>query len=530
MLRAALHQQSMLEVKPDEIGLADNAFERHLPRLIPRLVSVEDFKDFYAEGLGGGSRCPLVLVGMLLLQNRYNVSDRELIARCRRDLGWRYALGLGPGEPPPGQATVQRFRAKLRKLKSAGFLHACSLKLAEGDGLVEDVELQAVDSTNTDCRGAVIDTFNLVAAGVRTVINGVARWKGTAANTLAAQWELSRYMTRSIKGAAGIDWSDEKARNALITEEIQDADRVPGLVEGLGPELPAEVSEALELLALVAHQDVEKLDDATYRVARGTAKGRIISITDPEARHGRKSSAKRIQGFKTHVMGTIRSQLVTSVHITNAGTHDALPTLDLIKQAGAHGLKPQEAVADAAYGTGANLRACEAHGVSILTKQGASSHKDSLPKRAFDINLKDMRVTCPAGETTERYTLVKDGAGSGQRVPKFHFDKETCQECALRATCSSQTRKGRNRVLMLSVYEAELQRTKTFNASPRAGEVLRSRSAIERLISHLVRMGMRRARYFGMHMVQFQAHMVAAAYNVQRYITLMAARPHPAPR
>jgi hypothetical protein len=36
-------------------------------------------------------------------------------------------------------------------------------------------------------------------------------------------------------------------------------------------------------------------------------------------------------------------------------------------------------------------------------------------------------------------------------------------------------------------------------------------------------MGMRQARFFGMAMVKFQAFMTAAAYNLQRYMTLAAA-------
>ena len=61
------------------------------------------------------------------------------------------------------------------------------------------------------------------------------------------------------------------------------------------------------------------------------------------------------------------------------------------------------------------------------------------------------------------------------------------------------------------------------NARPEEKTVLRARSAIERLIAHLVRMGMRQARFFGLPMVRFQAFMTAAAYNLQRLITLAAA-------
>lgn len=530
MLRGSLYQQSLLEVDPDEIRLPEDAFERHLPDLVTRLVSMDDFRGFYSENEGAGTRCPLMLTAMLLLQFRYDVSDRELIERCRRDLGWRYAIGLEVGEQPPGQATLQRFRTKLFEFKGSDFLHRSSLELAKAEGLLDDSELQAVDSTNTDCRGAIIDTFNLVAAGIKTAVRSVARCLDMAADELAKQWELSRYMARSVKGQVSIDWNDEAARNALLTEEVRDAQRLPQLVDELSLTLPSEVTEALELLARVSLQDVKELEDGTYRIAKGTAPGRVISMTDPEARHGRKSSSKVISGFKTHVLGTIGSQFVTGIEITDAGVHDAQPTPKLIEQAEAHGVKPTEAVGDAAYGTGANVRACQEEGVAILTKMATPSHKDSLPKSSFDIDLEAIRVTCPNGTTTERYTMVKAGDGSGERAPKFHFDKETCQLCPLRMTCCSPTRNGRNRTIMLSTHEQEIQAIKAFNASSRAEAVLRSRSAVERLISHLVKMGMRTARFFGMHRVQLQAHMVAAAYNLQRLITLtVKRRPRPVP-
>ncbi len=528
MLRSSFFQFSMLAVDPDKIGLAENAFERHLPKILPMLLSLEDFKGFYSEGEGAGSCCPLMLSAMLLLQFRYNVSDRRLIERCNRDLGWRYAIGLEAGEKPPSQPTLQRFRSKLFEIKGSDYILRCTLELAKSKGLVDDCDLQAVDSTNTDCRGAVIDTFNLVSTGIKTVVRTVARCLGVRADELAKKWDVSQYMARSIKGQVSINWNDESERNELLTQEIQSAQRLPKLIDSLKITFPPEVAESLEMLQKVSLQDVEQLEDGSYRVAKGTVPDRIISMTDPQARHGRKSSSKVINGFKTHVIGTIESQFVTGIEITDAGVHDAQPTPKLIAQADANGLKPSQAVGDAAYGTGANLRTCQEKGVAILTKMAAPSHKGSLPKSAFDIDLAGMRVTCPAGKSTERHTLVKAGDGSGEKVSKFHFDIETCQSCQLKAICCKKTMTGRNRTIMLSTYEAEIQATKAFNASPRAKEVLRSRSSVERLISHLVKMGMRTARFFGMHRVKLQAHMVAACYNLQRFITLMVnGKPQP---
>jgi hypothetical protein len=531
MLRTRLYQVSMMEVDPDEIRLAMDSFERQLPDLVPRLVSLPDFDEFYTPDNGAGTRCPLTLTAMLLLQFRYNVTDQELVERCRRDLGWRYATGLTVGEEPPGQATVQRFRAKLLALKGPDFLHQCVLKLAVSSGLIEDTALQAVDSTNTDCRGAVTDTFNLVANGIQCVVKAVARCLGVDARELAKKWKLTWYMHRSVKGHLLTDWTDEDARNELITEEIKAANRLSQLVVDLQVAPSSEVTEALDLLDRVARQDVEKLKDGSYRIAKGTAPGRIISITDPEARHGRKSSSKVINGFKTHLIGTIKSQFVTAIAVTDASTHDAKPTPVLIAQAEKSCLKPGELVGDMVYGTGANIRACQKKGVIIRTKMGTPSQKDSFPKTAFQIDLDAMRVTCPGAQSADRYTWVKADTKSDELVANFHFDKQACQNCGLRDRCCRDTREGGHRIVKLSAYERELQMTKAFNQTVRSAEVLRSRSSIERLISHLVKMGMRTARFFGMRMVQFQAYMVAAAYNLQRTITLMISQkggiPHP---
>ena len=528
MLRSTFYQISLLSVDPDEIKLEKDSFERALPDLLPRLVSLDDFREFHPSTMGAGTCCPLVLTAMLLLQFRYNLTDEALIARCIRDLGFRYALGLPRWKGPPRISSFRRFRAWVRVAKGPEWLFRLSLTLPKEAGLIEDADLQVVDSTNTDCRGAICDTYNLIAAAIGAVVREVARHRGRTAESVAKQWGLSQYMGRSIKSAVDIDWSDESDRNALVTMEVRDADRLPRMISGV-IKRDADVSAALEFLAKVAHQDVEQLPDGTYKIAKGTASGRIVSQTDQEARHGRKSASQPITGFKTHVLGTVESLFVTGIMMTDAGVHDSIPTPDLLAQAAESGLKPTRALGDGAYGTGPNLRACAQMGVELLTKQGAAN-RGGLTKRDFEIAPDAQSVTCPAGHTSTKHTLIKnrDGAknadGSDVRVPSFKFSKAVCKGCPLAAQCGKNV-ETEGREIVFNANEAELQAIKHFNATPESKPLLRRRCAIERLLSHLVRMGMRQARFFGLHMAQFQAFMTAAAYNLQRFITMSTARP-----
>jgi hypothetical protein len=522
VLCSHFYQQSLLDVDPDELRLPRGSFERGLRAAIPKLITLDDFRELHPSAEGAPTCDPLVLTAMLLLQFRYGMADEELITACRCDLRLRYALGLEKGQAPPSSASLKRFRSAVREKKGSDWLWKLSLKLPIQSGMVRPDELQGADSTNTDCRGAVIDTFCLIATAIRQVVITAALALGRDVRELARTWAATRYLARSVKGQAAIDWSDEAARNGLLTTEIADVERIAGLVEKAGVGMPSDVTEAIGLMRQVAMQDVEKLPDGTYRIARGTVSGRIVSITDPEARHGRKSASKSITGFKMHLTGTLDSQFVTGIVITDASIHDAAPTPDLIKQADSVGLKPTELAADAAYGTAANRAACTELGVTIHAKLPTPSHQ-GFTKREFKIDLQKMTVTCPNRQTVATTTMVADPTGTGQRVPQFRFPPETCKACPLREKCSTSTARGEGRKIILHPHEKELQAAQVDNTKPETKAALRKRSAIERLISHLVRMGMRQARFFGLHMAQFQAYMTAAAYNFQRYFTLVAA-------
>ena len=63
----------------------------------------------------------------------------------------------------------------------------------------------------------------------------------------------------------------------------------------------------MALLALVAGQDeVEPAEgsdgtDGRWRITRRTAPDRVVSVTDPDARHVHKNRTRHQEGFKAHV-------------------------------------------------------------------------------------------------------------------------------------------------------------------------------------------------------------------------------------
>ena len=70
----------------------------------------------------------------------------------------------------------------------------------------------------------------------------------------------------------------------------------------------------LALLARLLMQDIERREDGT-RLKQGVSSDRIVSVHDPEMRHGRKSARRRFDGHKAAIAVDPESQLITAADV-----------------------------------------------------------------------------------------------------------------------------------------------------------------------------------------------------------------------
>ena len=96
-------------------------------------------------------------------------------------------------------------------------------------------------------------------------------------------------------------------------------------------------ADAVALLALIAGQDVELVDEGSdpprWRIAKRVAPDRVISTVDPDARHAHKTRSRHQDGFKAHVAVEPETGIFTAGRLTRAsgpGTSDAALVGDLL--------------------------------------------------------------------------------------------------------------------------------------------------------------------------------------------------------
>ena len=208
-----------------------------------------------------------------------------------------------------------------------------SLRLARQSGYLKKRGMRvALDTTYILGRGAVKDTYNLLADGIVKLLRALAAVANIAVGEWAEGQGYERYFGSSIKGEATIDWSDRKARRKLLGEIVADADRLLELARQAWVELPEDsvqrqsIVDGAELLGQLLLQDVERKsgdgDDAHADAADdgvsirdGVSKDRMLSVHDPELRHGHKSSRRRFNGHKAAIVVDTDSQLITAVDV-----------------------------------------------------------------------------------------------------------------------------------------------------------------------------------------------------------------------
>jgi transposase len=478
----------------------------------------EAFAGLYVLDNGRPSVPPSLLAVALVLQTYEGVSDEEAKQRADYDLRWKVALGVELDARPFAKSTLQEFRAQLIVHEEQAAIFQASLELAKRRGKFrtkagEKRQLKAaLDTTNILGRGAVKDTYNLLGDGIVKLARVLARLAGQPLGAWAAEQGYGRYVGQaSLKGTAEIDWGGAEQRRRFLGEIVSDADRLLEQARvvrsGLEPGSPAEATlvEAAGLLSRVLVQDVERRDDGPA-LKQGVAKDRLLSVHDPEMRHGRKSASKRFDGHKAAVAVDTDEPLIVAVDVLAGNAPDAEGALALVEQAETNtGCEVDETLGDCAYGSGETRQAFAEAGRTLVAKVPNPSNQGCFPKAAFVLDLETTSATCPAGQTTQDFRPSPTGGG------QFRFAAAGCAACPLRAQC---VRGVGGRTVSVHPQERLLQEARAFQASPAFADYRRRRQMVEHRIARLVQLGIRQARAVGTPKVLFQLLMAAAVANL----------------
>ncbi|MFB6374798.1 MAG: transposase [Bradymonadaceae bacterium] len=204
----------------DENELQEMGLYGRMAKYGSDLFDDEDFAHLYDTENERPSTPPSLLARARLLQHYEDISEREVVRRCKYDLRWKVALGLDlqTTENPFARTTFQAFRYRLTMHDEEGLVSEKSIERARKVGLLEDELEVALD-----------------------------------VEQLAETHEVSRHLTSdSIKGSELVDWDDEEAVDDFLAGLLEDAYRVVELARESGAG-----GAEIELLERIIDEDVD---------------------------------------------------------------------------------------------------------------------------------------------------------------------------------------------------------------------------------------------------------------------------------
>ena len=452
------------------------------------------FEDLFG-GRGRRSVPGSVVATVMVLQALEGLSDREAIGRLRCDIRWKAAAGLSLVDGGFHPTVLTLWRARLRNSEAPERIFDAVRRVVDQTGVLSGRTRRVLDSTVLDDAVVTQDTVTMITSQIGRCRRLIPQARGVV---LSHDYETG--------GKPWCDWSDPESRSELINRLVTDGLAVLEAVRDI--DLDSEQSEAVGLLGVVVGQDVEPDPDRAgrWRIARRVASDRTISVVDPQARHGRKTSSQRRDGYKAHIVAEPETGIVTGCEITSATAPDGATGVGMLED------EPgSEVIADSAYGSG-HVRAALAEAGHVTTikpipqRPNPRLGADQFTRDDFVIDPEQGHVTCPAGNTAT--------IGSTGRV-RF---RAVCGDCSYRSRCTTSKT---GRWLQIHPHHRLLDRARQRWKQPQTvARYNRWRPSVERIIAHIVARGNRKLRYRGIEPNRQQLHTRIAAINLRRLINL----------
>ena len=313
---------------------------------------------------------------------------------------------------------------------------------------------------------------------------------------------MSVVAAKSVKSALDVDWRLPDAREKALQVLLDQFERIQSWLRAQVPPLDdqPEVAKALELVHQLVEQDTEpdpepSTDGPRRRIRRGGG-DRIVSLSDLDMRHGRKSKTKLFVGYKRHVIADADIPgLVVGVHLAPANRREFDACEPLLASAERQGLVVTEVHADRGYLPSPELHERRRQGLVLISKPPTPQRRPGrFSKQDFDVLADGARVRCPGGHTVD---VVNRQAA---------FPRKGCAGCALADRCLPKS--GR-RTVRLHEHELFYRQMAAELSTPAGRQQRRERVRVEHVLARFGAVQGSKARYRGLDKNLFHAKAVA---------------------
>ena len=393
-----------------DILIEQNNFWRQLKDIVDFSFVYDELKDKYSSTMGRKAEDVIRMFKYLLLKNYYKLSDRDLIARTKTDMLFKYFLDYLPEEVnliDPSLLTVFR-RERLSNKENEeetstnlmDKLIAKTVEIALSEGLIEVKNKIIQDSTHTNAMYQHISPREELIRQAKELRKSVYKIDETMHDKMPKKRENSGLLEDQI------EYTKELLN--LLKEDVRFAI------------IPA-IKEKMNLLE-------ETMSDTEYEIEYSK---------DKDAKLGHKTADTSFFGYKTHIAMT-PERIITAATITTGEKHDGKELQKLVEKSQANGIEVEAVIGDGAYSEKENIEYCEEKNIKLASKLSKKiTHGQREKSEEFEFNKDAGMYVCKAGHMAIKKGKqgTKYGMHGDTRVECYYFDVEKCRHCPYKNGC-----------------------------------------------------------------------------------------------
>jgi hypothetical protein len=499
--RKQLLEQSWAELFRNEI----------LPELPVHLLA-----SHFNEKSGRPTKELYAMLGFMVLQQMFDLTDEEAVTQFAFNRQWHYALNI-TGHSDEETYVCPKTLWSIRHILSENELYdvlfeTITVRLAK----IFDVDprLQRLDSVHIFSNMAHLGRIGLFVQTIKKFLVNLKRHQRRLFTTLELEL-IDRYLPQ--KGPSVF---------AMVKPS-----EVPHTLDKVGQDLFALVSSFREdntVTTMTSYQLLARLFKEQCVVENNVETGqKIVAIkpskevpsdslqnpSDPDAGYdGHKGRGYQVQVAETCSYESENKPLSLITHIAVEAAHenDANALLPAIEAATELGLAPGELLADTLYGGDGNLQKAKEQGVELIAPARSIKQEKVVTLADFAFSDRSGKVLfCPKSHAPSKTKHKKERHSAT-------FEAEKCAGCPLLEDCQVKLGK-RGYYLRYTDKEVRLAKRRAHEKTSAFRNKYRLRAGVEATMSEYDRRtGVKHLRVRGLNAVSFAATVKAAGLNILR--------------
>lgn len=495
--------------------LLDASWAEFFHKEILPILPVANLFPFFSTTYGRPTKELYSAIGVLVLQQAFDLTDMETIEQLSFNILWHYALNIS-GQSDEATYMSLKTLWNIRELVTKNGLdkiifHAISGKLATLFGV--DTSRQRLDSVHIKSNMRKLGRIRIFSETAHQFIVNVKR---SHPEHFAA-----------IDDAIIATYLSEKALGCFSKVKPSESAKTLDKVSGDLYQLAAQFEHVPEICGMHTYKLLKRVlaeqcniveNSAVPKASKEITSDSLQNPSDPDATY----SGHKGQGFQVQVMETFSQDkkptdlnLITYVEVEPAHNSDVdalIPAIESIKE---QDMAPSVVLADSLYGSDDNIQKAGELAVDVVSPVMGGSKEGLL--QAFNLSDDGHIISCPEGHAPER------SRKRGQRYGAA-FDSRLCLSCPMKGFCPAKPGKKRHYV-NYTEKELRISRRRAYEQTPEFKSMYRYRAGVEATMSQYDRLtGVKRLRVRGLKAVRYCATLKAAGINIFRAVMAKAAR------